>query len=258
MYSEEARAKTFSLNLINIGHILERSMLVSHRFGLRRSSERTVEFNVLNEMAAYLWSVFGLTLTVISPTQAEEDRLGFDDIMEGLPLGQLIAVQFKRPKEMKRPKNAVRFTLDTLQLNCLASNFSRHQAYVFLAPFPTNQQVVRYRRRLLTMTVALDVFDIPNLYKTKQKTRTARVYTYVTLTRAPRLEIADPRKYQPISKTSTAAELCELVGKSDVGYRITSNEVKPDQPRKIGIRKLYYLHVAKLHEFADSPESSRI
>lgn len=129
-------------------------MLVSHRFGITETSEKTIEFNVLNELAAYLWSKFGLTLTVISPTQAEEDKLGFDDVIEGLPPGQVLAVQFKRPKEMIRPKDAVRFTLDTSQLNRLATNFSRNQAYVFLAPLPKNEQVVKLRRRLLTVTLA--------------------------------------------------------------------------------------------------------
>jgi len=220
-------------------------MLVSHRFGITETSEKTLEFNVLNELAAYLWSKFGLTLTVISPTQAEEDRLGFDDVIEGLPPGQVLAVQFKRPKEMIRPKDATRFTLDTSQLNRLATNFSRNQAYVFLAPLPKNEQVVKLRRRLLTVTLALDIFNIPNLHKTTQKTRTVRLYTHGTLTGTPHVEVADPRRYQVIEGIKTVAELSEMVAKRDAGYTIRGIETRPDRPKRRGIRKLYYLHVSR-------------
>lgn len=219
-----------------------KSMLTSSRFGLRETSERTLEFNVLNELAAYLWMMSRLTLTVISPTQVEEDTLGFDDIVEGLPPGKVLAVQFKRPKQMIRLKNAVRFTLDTLQLNNLARNSGRGEAYMLLAPLPLNQQVVNYRRRLLTVTIAIDVFDVPNLTKTAQRTRTVRVYPSV---KPARVEIADPKRYQAIDAFSTVAELGKRISSKDIGIDVSAGEKGHDVLKKIGVRKLYYLHIGR-------------
>jgi len=220
-------------------------MLVSHGFGLSETSEKTLEINVLNELAAYVWSRFKLTLTIIAPTQSDEDRLGFDEIMEGLPPGQVLAVQFKRPYEMGRPSDAVRFYLDTRQLNTLASNFSKRQAYLFLTPLPKNSQVVTNRLSLLRRTVALDIFDIPNLRKTSQQTRTLRVYTYKTPTPRPYVEIADPRRYEPVGNISNVAEVARMVSRDEAGLKVVHQSLGPERQREkrlVRVRKLYYLH----------------
>ena len=94
-------------------------MSLSSGFGIHDTSEKTLEISVLNEFAAYVWSQFRLIVTMTAPTQPEEDHLGFDEMVEGLPPGQVLAVQFKRPYKMIRPANAAIFQLDTAQLNIL-------------------------------------------------------------------------------------------------------------------------------------------
>jgi hypothetical protein len=225
-------------------------MLVSPKFGLSETSEKTLEINVLNELAAYVWSRFGLTLTIIAPTQSDEDRLGFDEIMEGLPSGRVLAVQFKRPHEMVRPRDAVRFYLDTRQLNTLASNFSKRQAYLFLTPLPKNSQVVANRLSLLRRTVALDIFDIPNLRKMSQQTRTLRVYK--TLTSRPYVEIADPRRYEPVRNISNVVEVARMVSQDEAGLKVVHQSLSSErrgEKRLVRVRKLYYLHFGSSGNF---------
>jgi hypothetical protein len=227
-------------------------MLVSPKFGLSETSEKTLEINVLNELAAYVWSCFRLTLTIIAPTQSDEDRLGFDEIMEGLPSGRVLAVQFKRPYEMVRPRDAVRFYLDTRQLNTLASNFSKRQAYLFLTPLPKNSQVVANRLSLLKRTVALDIFDIPNLWKMSQQTRTLRVYTHKTLTSRPCVEIADPRRYEPVGNISNAVEVARMVSQGEAGLEVVHQALssgRRGEKRLVRVRKLYYLHFGSSGNF---------
>jgi hypothetical protein len=219
-------------------------MLLSSRFGLRNVSEKTIEVNVLNELASYLWSHHQLTMTAISPTQVEEDTLCFDDILEGLPPGRLFAIQFKRPYQMRRPRDAVKFTVSTRQLSRLASTFFPNEAFLFLTPLPTNDLLVNNRLNLLRVTVALDVHCIPNAQKTSQKTRTIRIH--LPLVGPSRMEVSDPRKFEKIEGILTVAKLARSISEIEVGYEIRDQEKYERKERKerIGVRRMYYVHVS--------------
>jgi len=76
-------------------------MSVSKHFRMTEANEKTLEFNVLNELASYLWK-FGLAITVISPTQVDESRCGCLPVS----LGAL-----ERPKEEGRFSARIRYSL---------------------------------------------------------------------------------------------------------------------------------------------------
>lgn len=221
--------------------------MISSRFGLSRTSEKTLEINVLNEFAAFTRFRYRRLVTLIAPTQPEEDRLGFDEIVEGLPPGRIVAIRFKRPYETKRG-NFVRFSVDTAQLNKLAGRFGRHQAYLFLTPLPRNHQVIARRRRLLNWTLGIDIYDIPRLTKTSQKTRTVRVRVGGSPPSAGDVEIADPRRYESINNVANAAHLVDSIAEGESGIDVkeitVSSSNLPRQKPGIGVHKLYFIHVS--------------
>jgi len=183
-------------------------------------------------------------MTAISPTQVEEDTLCFDDILEGLPPGRLFAIQFKRPYQMRRPQYTVKFSVSTRQLSRLSITFFPNEAFLFLTPLPTNDLLVNNRLNLLRVTVALDVHSIPNVRKTSQKTRTIRVSQLTSGSK--RVEVSDPRKFEEIKDTLTAAQLAGSISQKEVGYSINENRKeyeRKERKERIGVRGMYYIHV---------------
>lgn len=195
-----------------------------------------------------------MTVTFIAPTQPEENRLGFDEIVEGLPPGRVIAIQFKRPHQLVSPPNVVRFQLDTSQISTLYHYFGKGQAFLFLTPLPKNNQIVKYRRRLLPRTIALDIHDVPRTTKQTQTTRNVRVYPQSTLGSTPLVTIADPRKFEAIENPSTAAQIADSVCTGDIGFKLTkdySHQEKPNKEVKEGMGRIYYIHVTPQTNFQE-------
>lgn len=219
-------------------------MAVAGGFGLNYVSERTIEINILNELASFLYSRFNLTITAISPTQNEENTLCFDDVLEGLPPGRVIAIQFKRPHLMQRPPNVVKFIASTRQLSRLSQAFQPNEAFLFLTPITTNQALVNNRLSLLRLSVAVDIQTIPNVGKRTQETRTIRVYPPQQPFGIPRVSIADPRKYEDIPNVTSISSLAREIAEGEKGLNITDDK-ESRRDKKIGVRKLKYLHIGE-------------
>ncbi len=216
------------------------------RFGLWETSEKTVEVNVLSDMACLLESSTGRKVTIVSPTQSQENTLGFDDIIEGLPSGRAVALQFKRPFQLRRPSNAVRFIIDTQQLQRLLNNFMAGEAFYALVPFPLTTDLLRNRAQLLELSCALDVFDIPNPRKISQNTRTIRHYTGTTLSGLSIIgvEVSDPWTFEGLERISTLKSLCHQLIENRIGRSTREQRERPRERKKLGVRRLYYLHLS--------------
>jgi hypothetical protein len=216
------------------------------RFGLRETSEKTIEINTLSDLTSLIERVSKRRVTLISPTQADEQRLGFDEIVEGLPAGQGVAFQFKRPYSMNLPHPCVKFTIDVQQLQTLLNNFLPHEAYYVFVPYPFNNDVINNRRNILQDAVAVDVYGIPKGRKTTQLSRTLRYTPLSPYTMSQDLQITDPRTYEKIRETDSLKNIVEKIVEGEVGFKVPLSEKRKAQvkEKKLRSRKLFYVHVA--------------
>lgn len=215
-----------------------------YRFRLTETSEKTIEINILSDLTSSIEKLSGRRVTVISPTAQDERNLGFDEIIEGLPPGQGIAFQFKRPFVMKRPRHCVRFTIDTRQLRTLLNIFLPQEAHYVFTPYPLNRDIVKNRMNLLRDTTSVDIYDVPKGRKSIQKTRTVRYYTGgITITgRSSRmLKIADPGKFEKIKKVNSLEDIAGKLVERKIGFQVPLSK---ERKQKMPLRKLFYLHLA--------------
>jgi hypothetical protein len=146
---------------------------------------------------------------------------------------------------MKRPRNCVRFTIDTSQLQTLLNLFHRQEAYYIFVPYPLNSELIKNRKHLLQNTITMDVYNVPKGRKTRQKTRTVRCYPpNLTLKRKiyRRLKIADPRKFETIDKTDTLDNLAGKLIERKIGLQVPLPRNRKE--KKISLRNLFYIHLA--------------
>lgn len=214
-------------------------------FRLTETSEKTVEINTCSDLTSLIERRSRRRVTIISPTQQDERHLGFDEIIEGLPSGQVLALQFKRPYAMKRPRHCVRFIIDTSQLRTLVNIFLPQEAYYVFVPYPLNVDLVKNRRNLLRDRVTVDVYNVPKRRKTGQKTRTVRCFPSVVTLQGRfhrKLEIADPRKFETIKKVDSLENLAEKLIERKIGFQVPLPRKRKE--KKIHLRKLFYLHLA--------------
>ena len=212
------------------------------RFQLTETSEKTVEINVLSDFTNLIESLCGKRITIISPTAKDEKDLGFDEIIEDLPPGRVIAFQFKRPFLMKSRPDYVRFVINTRQLQNLLKNFYPNEAYYVFAPYPQSRDIAINRRTLLHGTKAVDVYDIPNGQKITQRTRTVRCHRLD----GGSMEITDPFVYQPIEKVRSLDDLANKLIKKQIGFKVPLSEKRKKKIKleKIRVRKLFYIHLS--------------
>lgn len=231
-------------------HTILSKLKKMYRFGLRETSEKTTEINTMSDVTSFIQRISGRKVTIIAPTQNDEKDLGFDEIIEDLPSGQVAAFQFKRPYNTPSIPNCSRFYLDTQQLQKLLNNFSPREAFYVLVPFPFNSDFIQNRRNLLCEAMAVDPHDIPNPRKTSQKSRTIRYYRRgisITGNFSTEIRVADPRVYETISKTSNLERLCKLLMEEEAGIRISANKEKPrvtEKKKRFFPRKMFYVHLS--------------
>ena len=215
-----------------------------HLFPLIETSEKTLEINVLSDFLDLIEKRTNKKITVISPTQQDENKYGFDEIIDGMPAGQIIAFQFKRPYAMRRPRNCVRFIINTKQLGTLLNSFFPSEAYYVFTPFPFNSQLVANRGNLLKATIPVDIYNIPKGRKTSQKTRTVRIYSTTTINNPfhRRIEIADPRKFEPIKKVESLENLTEKFIERKIGLQTPLPRTRKE--KSVSLRNLFYIHLS--------------
>lgn len=199
-----------------------------HRFNLRETSEKTTEINVLSDVTSFIERYSRRKVTIIAPTQNAEEDLGFDEIIEDLPSGRTIALQFKRPYSLPSIAGCTRFYLDTNQLGKLLDNFSPREAYYVFVPYPFTLDFIHNRMSLLQDSITVDPYDIPKARKTSQQTRTLRYYRNACIKGRilNGIEIADPGIYEKVEKTNTLMIICKRLIEEEIGIEISRRENK--------------------------------
>src|SRR5436190_12346450 len=85
-----------------------RAIMTAEGVMLQHTSEQMVVVNLTAEMISEFARRVGRRVSVIAPTTNEEQSLGFDGLFSGLPAGNLLALQFKRP--YPHPRAEAKFT----------------------------------------------------------------------------------------------------------------------------------------------------
>lgn len=219
-----------------------------HRFNLRETSEKTTEINVLSDVTSFIEQHSQRKVTIIAPTQNDEKDLGFDEIIEDLPFGRTIALQFKRPYCLPSIKECTRFYIDTNQLGKLLDNFSPREAYYVFVPYPFTSDFIHNRLSLLHDSITVDPYDIPNARKTSQQTRTLRYYHNVCARGrcVSRIEIADPRVYESVEKTNAVMTICKRLIEGEIGVQtpLSKDIPRPKIEKRKHPSKLFYVHLS--------------
>jgi hypothetical protein len=169
---------------------------------LDKTSEKTVEINVLHDLATCL-EENNFKITIVAPTQNEELDLGFDEIFSNLPSGRVLALQFKRPEE--RSDTEANFHISIPQLRTLRHNFpNRNEAFYLFSPFPTIDQFRNARQNLLESSSIVEIHDGALNTNTRQQTRTV----VVNMTNPTISRITEHGSFSNITQIQNASELC--------------------------------------------------
>lgn len=186
------------------------------------TSEKTVEVNVLHELANCIERATGRQVTIVSPTPFQENFLGYDDMLEGLGPGTIIALQFKRPFT-KDPDHA-NFIISRDQYLTLSDLFDVNQAFYVFAPFPTIGEFIRIRPNLLQSTIIVDVTntDLQNMLGAHKR------MIRIIKTPIPEVRIIDRPTYHLINGYATANSLCPSSSRVGIG-RHSSKFINKDK-----------------------------
>ena len=188
---------------------------------LDKTSEKTVEVNVLHDLANCLEENY--KITIIAPTQNEELDFGFDELFSNLPSGRILALQFKRPEE--RNNSEANFHISMPQLRTLKANFpNRNEAFHLFSPFPTIDQFRNTRQNLLESSSIVEIHDGALNTHTQQKTRTVVVNMAVPTT----ARVTEHGSFSHITQIQRASELCPGITEEEWG-REFKNPDKDDE-----------------------------
>lgn len=211
------------------------------QFGSMETSEKTTEINTLSDLTVLIENLSSGKVTIVSPTTRDERKLGFDELIEDLPPGRLLALQFKRPLSMRRP-NCVRFLVNTVQMQALLGNFLPRQVYYVFVPYPINSDVIQNRRSLLKDAIGVDVYNFPNARKISKGSRTVR---YCKAGSSYSLVITDPRTYEKIETGESLESLARKFSGRQIGMRLPLTKQRKEAIEgKRQPQKMFYLHLA--------------
>lgn len=114
-----------------------------------------------------------------------------------------MVLQFKKPHSYssKKKSNFVRFIIETGQLQVLLNNFKPGEAFYVFVALSQIKEIINNRHNLLKFGIALDIYDVPQLHKT-------RVARMAKSGLVPKLEVADPRKFQDATNLIPLENLC--------------------------------------------------
>lgn len=123
-------------------------------------SEKTIEVNFIRRLAHCLEECRGVDrddIVPLSPTQQEETKKGYDDLLGGV----CVALQIKRPCGMD--KGRAKFKIDLQQACSLRDNFPRGAAFYVLPPVGDLDGLVKILPTMLDATYIVDVHKLfPN------------------------------------------------------------------------------------------------
>ncbi len=220
---------------------------------ITKTSEKTVEVNVLHDLATCL-ERRGFRVTIVAPTQREERRFGFDDIFDDLPSGHIIALQFKRP-EVASATHA-KFKIDFDQLRVLRHNFvNRDEAFYVFCPYPTIAEFRRMRQDLLNQTTIVDIRtdNIPLIVNFNLKT------VKVNKTNPLDIRFTRRRDYVIPRQVEVASNLCHnfftrYFGRSNKPHNENLDDKNHDKDSEIinnkkikyNLKGTYLVHISKI------------
>lgn len=122
-----------------------------------RLSERTIEVNFIRRLAHCLEECRRLKrddIVPLSPTQNEEDKKGYDTLVDGL----CVALQFKRPCRMDDDR--AKFEIDTRQARRLKEVFPPGAAFYVLPPVGDLNELVEALPKMMDTTYIVDVHKL--------------------------------------------------------------------------------------------------
>jgi hypothetical protein len=190
---------------------------------LDKTSEKTVEVNVLHDLATCL-ERNNFKITIVAPTQNEELDLGFDEIFSDLPSGKILALQFKRPEE--RNNIEANFHISIPQLRTLRHNFpNRNEAFYLFSPFPTIDQFRNARQNLLESSSIVEIHDGALNTHTRQQSRTV----VVNMTNPIRSKVTDHGSFSHITQIQRASELCPGINEQRWGRKFNNPSKDKDE-----------------------------
>jgi len=198
-------------------------------------NEKTIEINYLSELVRRLPF---MRFTILGPSRVYENDLGYDAMLEGLPAGQLFAIQFKRPLE--RADGYARFTINVNQLQVLLDRFQQRQAFYALLPYTRTRDfiIAHQNGSFIGNTRLLDVHDILHGRKTTQKSRTIKFIDINTI------EVTDPWKYEEIPKSYGMEEIESLIMDNAIGLKTPKKAEDKEKKRNYGGQN-FYIHYAR-------------
>jgi hypothetical protein len=175
-------------------------------------------------------------ISIICPTPHEENRYGFDGLIEQLPAGRVFAVQFKRP--LIGSRCAAKFLVRQDQCNALLSWFNPKEAYYVFSPYPITATFVAQRTLALRNSAFVDVHNLSWVKGTASKT-----VKYLNPMGSRQLQITDPRRYVAIKGVSSWEEIQENI--NQIGRVVQRKEELRRMIRedKKGRGKTYYIHI---------------
>ena len=128
---------------------------------MRKTTEKSIEINVLRKLVNCLEKKLKKQITVLAPSQRLEHNVGYDELLYGLPDGMVIVFQFKRPTEPRalRP-SSTDFVVNVPQMHQLHILFPHGCAFYIFSPFPTHLNLINEYDDILDSSIAVDVHSI--------------------------------------------------------------------------------------------------
>lgn len=146
-----------------------------------RVSEKTLELNICAELLASIRSFCGCSGAFwIGMKQQQEAKLGIDELIQNIPNGMHLALQFKAPRSEPRDQIPYRFTINDRQnsnLLRLAINHPESVYYIF-PHYNTFSKMRTDSPLLLSDTWLLKVHDLRGLPHSSNRQGTHMVETY--------------------------------------------------------------------------------
>jgi len=190
---------------------------------LDTTSERTTEVNILCDISLIVKQRFKTNVTIISPARVEINEQESDLLTHNLRNGRIIIFQFKKPFSYpsNRNNNYKKFIIETEQHYNLLRSFRPKQAFYIFVALNNVTEIISNRNDFIKYSIALDIHKIPTDITLNQRTRVVRM---VKSSLAPKMEIANKRKFGALSDLITLDDLCNEFVKGIAGITLGPNQ----------------------------------
>ena len=138
----------------------------------KQVSEKTLELNIASELLQLIRGMAGCSRAFwIGLKQDQEARVGIDELIQNVPRGYHLALQFKSPRPTPRNIAPYRFTINDRQNNnLLRLARTRPNAVYYVFPhYNTLQRIGTTAPTLLADTWLLQVYDLTGLAPSRNR-----------------------------------------------------------------------------------------